>query len=121
MFDTFFFELIENCSPCGNYLQYGETLLLIKKKDDNTVKVKELISRNIFSANKFCKFFCKLADKHEMTIVGIAKPFLIGPSVTKNNTFAEGMNLERLLKWYKIYGFDCYIEDEKYHVIRRHQ
>lgn len=120
MFETFWSELLENTSPCGKYLKHGETLLRCKQKGENILKVREVISLNPFDANKTAKFLCNLADKYKITIIGIANPFVIGPAITKNDTFAEGMKLEKLLKWYKYYGFESKLEEDgKYTVIRR--
>jgi len=120
MSNDFWQELLANTSPCGKYLKHGETLLMCKLKENNILKVREIVSLNPFEANKTAKFLCSLADKHEITITGTASPFLIGPSVTKNNSFLKGLSLEKLLKWYKYYGFEAYLEEDgKYTVIRR--
>lgn len=86
--------------------------------DEKTLRVAKIISFNPFEANKTGKFFCTLADKYGITIEGIAQPTMVGPSVTKNNTFYVGMNLDRLLKWYQKYGFEIEEIDGKYHIKR---
>lgn len=120
MFESFWSELLNNTSPCKRYLKHGETLIMCKQKDENILKVIEVISLNPYDANRTAKFLCKLADKYEITITGEANPFIIGPSITKNDTFVTGMPIEKLLKWYKYYGFESHLEENgKYTVIRR--
>lgn len=115
---SFWEELVENTSPCGHHLKHGETLLKCKMIDENTFKLIKIISFNPFEANRTCKFLAKLADKHKITMVGIAYPTLVGPSVIKTNKFFLGMSQEKLLKWYKAYGCEVTEIDGKYHVKR---
>ena len=86
--------------------------------DEKTLRVAKIISFNPFEANNTVKFICDLADKYCITIEGIAQPAMVGPSVTKNDTFYVGMNIDRLLKWYQKYGFEIQDINSKYHIKR---
>lgn len=86
--------------------------------DENTFKLIKIISFNPFEANRTCRFLCNLADRHKVTMFGIAYPTLVGPSVIKDNKFFLGMNQEKLLKWYKKFGCEVTEINGKYHVKR---
>ena len=116
--NLFWQELEENTSPCGNHLKHGETLLKCKMIDEKTLRVAKMISFNPFEANMTAKFICDLADKYCITIEGIAQPTMVGPSVTKNDTFYVGTNIDRLLKWYQKYGFEIQEINSKHHIKR---
>jgi hypothetical protein len=116
--NSFWEELNKNTSPCGHHLKHGETLLRCKMVNGSTFKLIKIISFNPFDANRTCKFLCSLADKHKITILGIAYPTLVGPSVTKTDKFFLGMNQEKLLKWYKKFGCEIIEIDGKHHVKR---
>lgn len=103
--DFFIMELESETVSFNNYRKHEETLLSYHVKQPDTIHIKEIISFNSLSANKTAKFICKLADKYGIIITGRAKPFLVGPSTTQKNAFFQGMNFDRLLKWYKHYGF----------------
>lgn len=118
MLSDFWTEFLSNTSPCGHHYRHGECLIRCKLLEPDTFKIIKLISFNPFDANKTVRFICALADKHKVKIVGIAEPTIVGPSVTKNNTVLIGMNLERLLKWYAIYGFEHSEQDGKFFIKR---
>ena len=118
MTDDFLKELENNTSPQGHHRKYGDVLIRCKKVSDDEVKVIKFISFSPVCAIAFGQFFCKLADKHGVTITGEAQPTLVGPSVTGDGTFFTGMNLERLLRFYAIYGFESE-EIEGRHFIKR--
>lgn len=86
--------------------------------DEKTLRVAKIISFNPFQANKTGKFICQLADKYGITIEGIAQPTMVGPSITKNDNFYVGMSLDRLLMWYKKYGFEVQEINNQHHVKR---
>jgi len=112
MFKEFWNEILANTSPCGKYLKHGEVLLRLKKKEENILKVREIISFDAMQANKTTIFLTNLADKYRITIIGEPKSFVIGPSVTKDQTFKSGMNTEKIIKWYKYYGGELQIDKD---------
>lgn len=122
----------KNCTPCGHHWTHGDfielsgshfkhfsTLLKCKFIEPNEFRVQNIISFDSIGSNRTVSFLCNLADKHGVFITGIAQPNLIGPSVTGCDSFYYGLNLERLLKWYKYYGFDFEKIDGIIHVRRR--
>lgn len=124
-------EFEEKCTPCGhhwkhgdfnrpsgNHYKHGETLLKCKFNKPNELKIQNIISLNPIGANKTALFLCKLADKYGVTITGRVEPNIIGPSVTGDNNFISGLNSERLLKWYKYYGFEVEEIEGRQHVKR---
>lgn len=74
---------------------------------------------NPYGANKTLKFVCNLADKHGITITGMAQPAMVGPSVTQKNNFFVGLDKKRLVKLYEKYGFESQESNGKITVIRR--
>lgn len=118
MIDCFWKEFEEKTSPCGHHRKHGEVLIRCKKIEPDILKIQKFISFNPFEANRTGKFLCDLADKHNVTMIGEATPTMVGPSVTKDNTFFIGMNLERLLRWYNHYGFNS-VEENGKHIITR--
>lgn len=111
-------EFETKCTPCGHHwkhgdfiqpsgchYKHGETLLKCKFIEPDGLRVQNIISFNSLEANKTVVFLCKLADEHNITITGNAKPNIVGPSITGQKNFASGLSSERLLKWYKYYGF----------------
>ena len=119
MTDDFLKELEDNTSPQGHHRRYGDVLIRCKKVSDNEVKAIKLISFNPSCAIAFGRFFCKLADKHAVTITGEAQPTLVGPSVTGDGTFFTGMNRERLLRFYAAFGFESQEIDGRHFIKRR--
>jgi hypothetical protein len=116
--NCFWEELIKNTSPCKNFLKHGETLFDCKMIDGNTLKIIQIISFNPFEANRTLKFLANLADYYKTTIIGRAQPNAVGPSVTNSNKFFFGMNKEKLLKWYKIYGCEITEKDGNFYIKR---
>lgn len=125
-------EFEKNCTPCGhhwthgdfveptgNHYKHGSTMLKCKFIEPNELRVQNIISFDAIGANRTCVFLCNLADKHGITITGRAQPNLVGPSVTGNSEFKSGLSLERLLRWYKYYGFESEEKDGNFQVIRR--
>lgn len=120
MIEAFWNELLENTSPEGKYLKYGEVFLRLVQKENNTIKVKQIISFNANETNKTVVFILRLADKHGITLIGEPKSFIVGPSVTKDQTFKTGMDTEKIIKWYKYYGGEIQTDkDGKQIMIRR--
>ena len=124
-------EFETNCTPCGhhwkhgefvefsgNHYKHGETLLRCKFVEPNELRIQNIISFNSLGANKTAVFLCKLADKHGVTITGRVEPNIVGPSVAGNNKFVSGLDCERLLKWYKYYGFETEEVNGEQHVKR---
>lgn len=87
--------------------------------DDKTLRVQKIISLNPANANATGIWICGLADKYGVTITGIAQPTIVGPSVLGENSYYEGLGLDRLLKWYAHYGFEAVEIDGQIHVTRR--
>lgn len=132
MISTFKEEFEKNCTPCGHHWTHGDfveltgnhykhrsTLLKCKFIEPNEFRVQNIISFDGIEANISVNFICGLADKHSVVITGKAIPNLVGPSITKNDEFYSGLNMERLLKWYKYYGFEFEEIDGVIHVKRR--
>lgn len=124
-------EFEENCTPCGhhwkhgefiqpsgNHYKHGKTLLKCKFLENNELRIQNIISFNSLEANKTAAFLCNLADKHKVTITGKVESNVVGPSVTGENKFVSGLNTERLLKWYKYYGFEAEEINGEQHVKR---
>ena len=88
-------------SPYFQYQKYGEVFIRCKVIDDNTVEFLDFISLNPFDATKIIKLICNLADEMAVVLIGMAYSSWIGPSITNDNTFRKGMDIDRLLKWYK--------------------
>jgi hypothetical protein len=120
MFTEFWNEILAYTSPYGKYLKYGEVLLRLKKKEENILKIREIISFDPIQANKTLIFLANLADKYDITIIGEPKSFVVGPSITKDQTFKSGMETEKIIKWYKYYGGELETDkDGKQIIIRR--
>ncbi len=120
MFEKFWQEILANTSPCGKYLKHGEVLLRLKQKEENVLKVREIISFDAAQSNKTLIFITNLADKYNITIIGEPKSFVAGPSVTKDQTFRSGMTTEKIIKWYKYHGGELETDkDGKQIMIRR--
>lgn len=115
----FWDELISNTSPYGEHIKHGNVLLKCRMLNDKTLRVSQIISLNPFESNKTGKFLCNLADKYGVVIEGKAEPMLVGPSVTKNGTFFVGMDKERLMKWYGLYGFEVVESTDNFFQIKR--
>jgi len=124
-------EFEKNCTPCGHHWTHGDfvelsgshfkhfsTLLKCKFIDPNEFRVQNIISFDAIGANRTTYFLCNLADKYGVVITGRAQPNLVGPSITGSDNFYSGLELERLLKWYKYYGFECKEIDSIFHVKR---
>lgn len=128
MISSFKEEFEKNCTPCarhwthgdfsGSHYKHGTTLLKCKFIEPNEFRVQNIISFDAIGANRTVVVVCKLADKHGIVITGRAQPNLVGPSITGDDGFYSGLNLERLLKWYKYYGFECEEINGIYHVKR---
>lgn len=122
MFQEFWNELLANTSPSGKYLKHGEVLLKLKKKEENILKIREIISFDPIQANKTLIFLANLADKYGINIIGEPKSFVVGPSITKDQTFKSGMETEKIIKWYKYHGGELETDkDGKQIMIRRHK
>lgn len=120
MFEKFWQEILANTFPCGKYLKHGEVLLRLKQKEENVLKIREIISFDAAQSNKTLIFVLKLADKYNITIIGEPKSFIVGPSVTKDQTFRSGMTTEKIIKWYKYHGGELETDkDGKQIMIRR--
>jgi len=120
MFEDFWSELLANTSPCGKYVKHGEVLLRLKQKEENVFKIREIISFDPVQANKTVMFILKLADKYNITLIGEPKSFIVGPSITKDQTFKSGMDTEKIIRWYKYYGGELQTDkDGKQIMIRR--
>lgn len=120
MSQQFWDEILANTSPYGKYVKYGEVLLRLKLKENNICKVIEIVSFDAIQANKALMFLSKLADKHNITFIGEPKSFIIGPSMTKDQTFKSGMDTEKIIKWYKYYGAELETDENgKQMMIRR--
>jgi hypothetical protein len=76
MFQEFWNEILANTSPCGKYLKHGEVLLKLKKKEENILKIREIISFNPIQANKTLIFLANLADK-SATLASISAFFAL--------------------------------------------
>jgi len=128
MISSFREEFEKNCTPCGHHwthgdfsgshFKHGTTLLKCKFIEPDELRVQNIISFDGIGANKTVVFICGLADKHGVVITGRAVPNLVGPSITGNDNFCSGLQLERLLKWYKYYRFECKELDGIFHVKR---
>ena len=105
MIDSFILDFESQTVSCDEYRKHEETLLKYSIVDSNTINFSEYISLSPSSSNKTGRFLCELADKHGVIITGKAEPFWVGPSKIKLNIFFEGMSIEKLIKWYKHYGF----------------
>lgn len=122
-------EFERNCAPCGHHWTHGEfsgyhykhgtTLLKCRFIEPDEFRVQNIISFDGIGANRTLVFLCSLADGHGIVITGKAQPNVVGPSVIGDGKFYSGLDLERLLKWYKYYGFECEEKDGIYHVKRR--
>ena len=119
MINMFWEELKSSTSPCGEFMKHGEVLLKCRMLDEKVLRVSQLISFSPFESNRTGKFLCNLADKYGIVIEGKAEPMIVGPSVTKNGTFFVGMDKERLMKWYSMYGFEIVESNDKYFQIKR--
>ena len=129
MISCFREEFEKNCTPCGHHwthgdfsgshFKHGTTLLKCKFIEPDELRVQNIISFDGIGANKTIVFICNLADKYGIVITGMAQPNIVGPSVTGNSEFKFGLSLERLLKWYKYYGFESEKKDGNFQVIRR--
>lgn len=117
--NSFWDVFVGATSPCGRHRKHGETRLLCRMTDDKTLRVQKIISVNPLSANATVSWLCDLADKHSVTISGVAQPTMIGPTLLGEKTYKLGMSIERLLRWYKYYGFECEEFEGKFHVTRR--
>lgn len=131
MISSFREEFEKNCTPCGYHWTHGNfvelsgshfkhfsTLLKCKFIEPNEFRVQNIISFDAIGANRTISFICSLADKYGIVITGKANPNLIGPSITGTDKFYSGLNLKRLLKWYKYYGFESEEIDGVFHVKR---
>lgn len=118
MIDGFVTELESKTSPYDNHRKYGEVLVKFRVIEPDTIRIQSLISFDPKSFYSFSKMLCNLADKHETKISGRAIPTLIGPTITKSNTFFIGLDQERLLKLYQKFGFEVTKETTGYQVMR---
>jgi hypothetical protein len=106
MIDYFVQEFETKTSPCDRHWKHGDTLIKYRIEEPNIFWVKNIISLgNAFSLVRTIRFLCALADKYDVTLAGWANPAPVGPSVTKNETFFIGLNLDRLLQLYAKFGF----------------
>lgn len=120
MCQKFWDEFLANTSPEGKYLKYGEVFLRLVPKENNTIKIRQIISFNPIETNKTIVFILRLADKYGITLIGEPKSFIVGPSVTKDQTFKTGMDTEKIIKLYKYYGGELQTDkDGKQIMIRR--
>lgn len=120
MLDLFVKEFEEATAPCDRFRKHGESLVKFKKIEPDIFRVQNLIAiKNPHAAIKTIKFLCNLADKHQVTITGMAQPALVGPSITNQNKFFVGLDKERLVKLYEKYGFESSEVDGKITVTRR--
>jgi hypothetical protein len=110
--DLFLVELESQLVSYNKYKKHKETLFMYSIIEPDTINFDEYITLNPVSANRTAKFICDLADKYGVRMTGEAKPFWVGPSVTQRGAFFRGMKFERLLRWYKYYGF-VVTEDNK--------
>ena len=128
MISSFREEFEKNCTPCGHHWTHGDfsgyhykhgtTLLKCKFIEPDELRVQNIISCDGINANKTALFICNLADKYGIVITGRAQPNIVGPSIVGDNKFYSGLELKRLLKWYKYYGFESQEIDGIYHVKR---
>jgi len=86
--------------------------------EPDELRVQNIISFDGIGANRTAIFICSLADKHGVVITGRAHPNIVGPSIVGDDKFYSGLELKRLLKWYKYYGFESQEIDGIYHVKR---
>ena len=115
----FWQEFSEGTTPCGRHRKHGETRMLCRMVDEKTVRVQKVISLNPVGFMATGKWLCGLADRHGVTMTGIAQPTIVGPSVLGENRYYEGLGLDRLLKLYARYGFEAVERDGQIHVTRR--
>lgn len=118
MIDGFIAELEEKTSPYDNHRKYGEVLVKFKTIEPNTIRIQSLISFNPSGFYYFGKMLCSLADKHKVILSGRATPTLVGPTITKSDNFFTGLDQDRLLRLYEIFGFEVTKEDRVYQVTR---
>lgn len=104
-------ELESNSTVYQDYRKHCETLLKYSVIEPNIFNLIEIAATNPISSNKTAKFLYNLADKYKIKIIGEIRPFWIGPSITKKQSFFRGLKLDRLIKWYERYG--CVIEGTK--------
>ena len=102
----------------NNFVKHGETLILCKFIEPDTLHIHEYIAFDASNCNRTARFLKELADRHNIIITGVVKPFLVGPTLSKKNYFFQGLGLDRLLKWYKAYGFTIHEEDDIIKIIR---
>jgi hypothetical protein len=103
--DLFLVELEQQTIPHKNYRKHGETMLKYSIIQPDTIYFDEYIALNPLGANRTAKILCRLADKHKIKMTAIVEPFWVGPSIIQKELFFRGMRLERLLDWYRYYGF----------------
>lgn len=92
---------------------------MCRMTDEKTLRVQKIISVNPLNANSSVRWVCDLADSYAVTITGVAQPTIIGPTLLGEDTYRLGMSLQKLLRWYKHYGFECEELDGKIHITRR--
>lgn len=121
MTNSFWEEYEANTFPCenGRHRKHGEVLLRCKMIEPKVLKIIKMISFDPHETIKTCKFIVNLCDLHGITIVATAMPCIVGPSITKNQSFFFGLNQDRLLKFYKHYGFEIKEEDGKFLITRK--
>lgn len=121
MTNSFWEEFESNTSSCenGRHRKHGEVLIRCKMLEPKVLKIIKMISFNPIETIKTCRFITNLCDKHGITIEAVAMPCIVGPSITKNETFFFGLDQDRLLKFYKHYGFEMKEEAERFFITRK--
>lgn len=120
MLEALWAEFESKTSPCenGKHRMYGDTLIRCKPVEPNILRIAKIISFNPIGMYKTAKFLADLLDRHGVILQGIAMPCVVGPSVTKNNTFYIGMDQDRLIRFYEKFGCKVVEEDGKFHLTR---
>ena len=116
--NSFLSEFEASTTPYGRHRKYGGLLIKFRIIEPDILRVQNLISFDSASCISFIRMVCRLADKHGVTISGKAMPTLVGPSVTKDNTFFFGLDQERLVKLYQKFKFEVIKEKNFYQVMR---
>ena len=120
MLALFLKEFEEATTPWDRFRKHGGSLVKFRTIEPDIFRVQNFIAiENPYAAIKTLIFTCNLADKHKITITGMAQPALVGPSVTQENKFFVGLDKKRLIKLYKKYGFESNESDGRITVIRR--
>jgi hypothetical protein len=118
--NTFWNEFEKNTSSCenGKHRKYGEVILRCKMLEPKVLKIAKIISFNPRETIKTCKFICNLCDQYDIKIIAHAVPCIVGPSITKDNTFFIGLDQERLLRFYRYWGFETQESEGNFIIIR---